>query len=80
MVKIRLARHGAKKRPYYRIVVANSRCPRDGKFIEEIGRYNPCSSPKLIQIDLEAADKWLASGAQPTDTVAALIEQARKGE
>ena len=77
-VKIRLARHGAKKRPYYRIVVAESRCPRDGKFIEEVGRYNPLVDPAMIKLDMEAVDKWLANGAQPTDTVAALIKTARE--
>ena len=77
-VKIRLARHGAKKRPYYRIVVADSRCPRDGKFIEEVGRYNPLVDPAMIKLDMEAVDKWLAQGAQPTDTVAALIKTARE--
>ena len=77
-VKIRLARHGAKKRPYYRIVVADSRCPRDGKFIEEVGRYNPLVDPAMIKLDMEAVDKWLANGAQPTDTVAALINTARE--
>ncbi|MCI8341232.1 MAG: 30S ribosomal protein S16 [Eggerthellaceae bacterium] len=77
-VKIRLARHGAKKRPYYRIVVADSRCPRDGKFIEEVGRYNPLVDPAMIKLDMEAVDKWLANGAQPTDTVAALIKTARE--
>jgi small subunit ribosomal protein S16 len=77
-VKIRLARHGAKKRPYYRIVVADARAPRDGRFIEEVGRYNPCSEPKLIQFDMEKVDKWIANGAQPTDTVAKLLANARK--
>ncbi len=77
-VKIRLARHGAKKRPYYRIVVADSRSPRDGKFIEEVGRYNPCVDPSMIKFDLEKVDKWIANGAQPTDTVARLLETARK--
>ena len=76
-VKIRLARHGAKKRPYYRIVVADARAPRDGKFIEEVGRYNPCVDPSMIKFDLEKVDKWIANGAQPTDTVARLLETAR---
>ena len=77
-VKIRLARHGAKKRPYYRIVVADARAPRDGKFIEEVGRYNPCVDPSMIKFDLEKVDKLIANGAQPTDTVARLLETARK--
>ena len=77
-VKSRLARHGAKKRPYYRIVVADARAPRDGKFIEEVGRYNPCVDPSMIKFDLEKVDKWIANGAQPTDTVARLLETARK--
>lgn len=77
-VKIRLARHGAKKRPCYRIVVADARAPRDGKFIEEVGRYNPCVDPSMIKFDLEKVDKWIANGAQPTDTVARLLETARK--
>ena len=77
-VKIRLARHGTKKRPYYRIVVADARAPRDGKFIEEVGRYNPCVDPSMIKFDLEKVDKWIANGAQPTDTVARLLETARK--
>ena len=77
-VKIRLARHGAKKRPYYRIVVADARAPRDGNFIEEVGRYNPCVDPSMIKFDLEKVDKWIANGAQPTDTVARLLETARK--
>ncbi len=78
MVKIRLARHGAKKRPYYRVIVANSRSPRDGRFIDEVGRYNPCVEPAMVQLDLDKVDEWLAKGAQPTDTVAALIKQARE--
>ena len=77
-VKIRLARHGAQQRPYYRIVVADARAPRDGKFIEEVGRYNPCVDPSMIKFDLEKVDKWIANGAQPTDTVARLLETARK--
>lgn len=77
-VKIRLARHGAKKRPYYRIVVANSRAPRDGRFIEEVGRYNPCVEPSMIKVDFEKVDRWLANGAQPTDAVAHLIAKARE--
>lgn len=74
MVKIRLARHGAKKRPYYRIVAADSRRARDGKFIEEVGRYNPCSSPKFIQFDVEKIEKWTSNGAKMTDTVQALYD------
>ena len=77
-VKIRLARHGAKKRPYYRIVVADSRCPRDGRFIEEVGRYNPLTDPATAKVDLEAVDRWIGNGAQPTDTVASLIAKARE--
>ncbi len=77
-VKIRLARHGAKKAPYYRVVVADSRAPRDGRLIEEVGRYNPCVEPTMIKLDLEKIDQWIANGAQPTDTVARLIETARK--
>lgn len=77
-VKIRLARHGAKKRPYYRIVVADSRCPRDGKFIEEVGRYNPCSEPAMVSFDMDKVETWIKNGAQPTDTVASLIKRARE--
>ena len=76
--KIRLARHGAKKRPYYRIVVADSCCPRDGRFIEEVGRYNPLTDPATVKVDLEAVDRWIGNGAQPTDTVASLIAKARE--
>lgn len=78
-VKIRLARHGAKKRPYYRVIVADSRCPRDGRFIEEVGRYNPCLSPALLSLNDERLDYWMSCGAQPTDTVARLIK-SHKGE
>ena len=77
-VKIRLARHGAKKRPYYRIVVADSRAPRDGRFIEEVGRYNPIAPPAMVQFDMEKVDQWIANGAQPTDTVARLLKNARE--
>ena len=78
MVKIRLRRMGAKKAPYYHIVVADSRCPRDGKFIEEVGRYNPCTEPAMVQFDLEKVDQWIKNGAQPTDTVASLLKRARE--
>lgn len=77
-VKIRLARHGAKKRPYYRIVVSDSRCPRDGRFIEEVGRYNPCTEPKVVKFDEERMQKWIADGAQMTDTVARLYADSQK--
>ena len=76
MVKIRLKRMGAHKKPFYRVVVADSRTPRDGKFIEEIGTYNPLKDPAEIIIDNEAAQKWLAKGAQPTDTVRALLKKS----
>ena len=79
-VKIRLARHGAKKRPYYRVVVADGRMPRDGRYIEEVGRYNPLTNPKVIDINLEKVDEWVAKGAQPTNAVAHLIDIARTGE
>ncbi len=72
-VKIRLKRMGAKKAPFYRIVVADSRSPRDGRFIEEIGYYNPMTEPKEVKIDGEKAKDWIAKGAQPTDTVKALL-------
>lgn len=77
-VKIRLARHGAKKRPYYRIVVADSRARRDGRFIEEVGRYNPCVTPSLVTFDQERVDYWLGVGAQPTDTVARLLKSTQE--
>lgn len=76
MVKIRLKRMGAHKKPFYRVVVADSRTPRDGKFIEEIGTYNPLKDPAEIIIDNEAASRWLANGAQPTDTVRALLKKS----
>ena len=75
-VKIRLRRMGAKKKPFYRIVVADSRAPRDGRSIEEIGYYNPNVNPAEIKVDVEAAQKWLASGAQPSDTVRSLLKKA----
>ena len=74
-VKIRLRRMGAKKAPCYRVVVADSRYPRDGRFIEEIGTYNPLSDPAEIKIDAERAQKWIKNGAQPTDTVRALLKK-----
>ena len=75
-VKIRLRRMGAKKNPFYRIVVADSRYPRDGRFIEEIGTYDPMKNPAEIKIDAEAAAKWLANGAQPTEVVAKIFKLA----
>jgi len=75
-VKIRLKRLGAKKTPFYRVVVADERSPRDGKFIEEIGYYNPLTDPCEIKIDSEKATTWLKNGAQPTDTVRALLKKA----
>ena len=74
-VKIRLNRMGAKKNPFYRIVVADSRAPRDGRFIEEIGTYNPLTDPVEIKIDSERAQQWIKNGAQPTDTVRALLKK-----
>mgnify|MGYP003251348304 FL=1 len=76
MVKNRLKRMGAHKKPFYRVVVADSRTPRNGRFIEEIGTYNPLKDPAEINIDNEAAQKWLANGAQPTDTVRALLKKS----
>lgn len=75
-VRIRLRRMGAKKSPFYRIVVADSRYPRDGRFIEEIGYYNPLTVPAEIKVDAERAKKWISNGAQPTDTVKALFKKA----
>ena len=76
MVKIRLRRMGAKKAPYYRIVVADSHFPRDGRFIEEIGTYNPLIEPAEIKVDSERALAWIKNGAQPTDTVKNLLKRA----
>ena len=75
-VKIRLKRLGAKKAPFYRVVVADSRAPRDGRFIEEIGTYNPVSQPAAVSINEEKALQWLSTGAQPTDTVKNLFSKA----
>ena len=75
MVKIRLRRMGAKRAPFYRVVVADSKYPRDGRFIEEIGTYNPMTDPAEVNIDAEKAGKWLANGAQPTDTVKDLFKK-----
>ncbi len=75
-VKMRLRRMGAKKAPFYRVVVADSRYPRDGRFIEEIGTYNPLTNPSEIKIDGEKAKKWLDNGAQPTDTVKTLLKKS----
>ena len=74
-VKIRLKRMGAKKAPFYRVVVADSRFPRDGRFIEEIGTYNPLTKEKEFNVDAEKAKKWIANGAQPTDTVRDLLKK-----
>ena len=76
MVKIRLRRMGAKKAPFYRIVVADSRYPRDGRFIEEIGTYDPTADPAQLKVDAERAQAWIKTGAQPTDTVKALLKKA----
>ncbi len=75
-VRIRLKRMGAKKKPFYRIVVADSRYPRDGRFIEEIGFYNPTTKPTTFEVDSEKVKEWLAKGAKPSDTVKALFERA----
>ena len=75
MVKIRLRRMGAKKAPFYRIVVADSRYPRDGRFIEEIGYYNPMEEPSVVKVDPEKAKAWMEKGAQPTDTVKPLFKK-----
>ena len=76
MVKIRLRRMGAKKAPFYRIVVADSRSPRDGRCIEEIGTYNPLTQPATITVDADKAQTWIKNGAQPTDTVRGLLKNA----
>lgn len=74
-VKIRLRRMGAKKAPFYRIVIADSRYPRDGRFIEELGYYDPTKEPSVLKVDDEKAKSWIANGAQPTDTVKALLKK-----
>ena len=76
MVKIRLRRMGAKKAPFYRIVVADSRYPRDGRFIEEIGYYNPTTDPTELKVDVDRAQAWIKTGAQPTETVRDLLKKA----
>ena len=76
MVKIRLRRMGAKKAPFYRIVVADSRYPRDGRFIEEIGTYNPMTAEAEVKINAERAQQWIKNGAQPTDTVRGILKKA----
>jgi len=76
MVKIRLRRMGAKKAPFYRIVVADARSPRDGRCIEEIGTYNPLTQPAAVTVDVEKAQAWIKNGAQPTDTVRTLLKNA----
>ena len=76
MVKIRLRRMGAKKSPFYRIIVAYSRSPRDGRFIEEVGYYNPMTEPVTLKVEEEKVQKWLASGAQPTETVKSLLTKS----
>lgn len=75
-VKIRLRRMGAKKAPFYRVVVADSRYPRNGRFIEEVGTYKPLTDPATVNIDAEAVKKWISNGAQPTDTVKALLKKS----
>ena len=75
-VKMRLRRMGAKKAPFYRVIVADERSPRDGRFIDEIGYYNPLTNPAEIKIDAEKAEKWLNNGAQPTETVKSLLKKS----
>ncbi len=77
MVRLRLTRRGAKKQPFYRVVAADSRSPRDGRFIERLGYYDPMKAPKVIKLDLERIDYWLGKGAQASETVTQLIEKAR---
>ena len=76
MVKIRLRRMGAKKAPFYRVIVADARSPRDGRFIEEIGYYNPMTNPAEIKIDADKAKEWIVKGAQPTETVKSLLKKS----
>lgn len=80
MVKIRLKRMGAKKNPFYRVVVADSRYPRNGRFIEEVGTYDPMTEPANVKLDMEKIQKWIGNGAQPTETVKALIENYSDAE
>ena len=80
MVKIRLKRIGAKKKPFYRIIVADARSPRDGKFIEQVGTYDPKAEPSIINVDAEKVKKWLGNGAQPTETVKKLLKIAGVAE
>lgn len=77
MVRIRLTRRGAKKKPFYRVIAADSRAPRDGRFIEQLGYYDPMKSPHVVKLDLDRVDYWLGKGAQPSETVARLIEKYR---
>jgi small subunit ribosomal protein S16 len=76
MVKIRLTRLGDKKSPFYRIIVADERAPRDGRFVDVLGTYNPLTNPAKVELDAEKAKKWIANGAQPTDTARALLKKA----
>ena len=78
MVKIRLARHGAKKKPFYRIVVADSHAPRDGRYIDQVGYYDPTKNPAVVELKKDKLDRWLQHGAQPSETVAQLIKRAGK--
>ena len=78
MVRLRLTRYGAKKKPFYRVVASDSRSPRDGRFIEQLGYYDPMKEPVDIKIDLERVDYWLGQGAQASETVSALLKKARK--
>ena len=79
MVKIRLRRQGAKKSPSYRVIVADERSPRDGRFIEELGYYNPLANPVEIKINVEKANEWIKKGAQPTETVKSLLQKCASG-
>ena len=78
MVRLRLTRLGAKGKPFYRIIAADSRSPRDGRFIEQLGHFNPMTEPNDLKVDLERVDYWIGVGAQPSDTVSSLISKARK--
>ena len=77
MVRLRLTRRGAKKKPFYRIIAADSKSPRDGRFIEQLGYYDPMRDPLVLKVDLDRVDYWLSVGAQPSETVASLINRAR---